>query len=242
MKNRVIIISGGSRGLGRNMVETLLQQGCCVAAFSRSANAFISDMQERYAEQFYWDAIDACDGPRLKAFVKEVYRKFGGIHGLVNNAGVSEDQLISMSSDEQIDHLLDVNLKSALRLTRDVSRVMIRQKQGSIVTISSIIGQRGYKGASVYAATKAALDGMTRAVARELGAKGIRVNSIAPGFLTTDMTAEIPDTQRAQIIRRTPLGRLGNVAEVTGLAVFLLGDESSFITGQTITVDGGLTC
>lgn len=242
MKDRVIIVSGGSRGLGRSLVERLLNQGCRVAAFSRSANAFITEMQKRHPDRFYWEAVDACDGERMKTFVKTVYRKFGGIHGLVNNAGVSRDQLISMTSDEEIDTLLDVNLKSALRLTRDVSRVMIRQKQGSIVTISSIIGQRGYKGAAVYAATKAALDGMTRAVARELGPKAVRVNSIAPGFLETDMTAEIPDAQRAQIIRRTPLGRLGNVAEVTNLAVFLLGDEASFITGQTITADGGLTC
>lgn len=242
MNDRVIIISGGSRGLGCSLVERLLKQGCRVATFSRSANAFITEMQEHHADRFYWEAVDACDGERMKAFVKTVYRKFGGIHGLVNNAGVSRDQLISMTSDEEIDTLLDVNLKSALRLTRNVSRVMIRQKQGSIVTISSVIGQRGYKGAAVYAATKAALDGMTRAVARELGPKAVRVNSIAPGFLETDMTAEIPDAQRAQIIRRTPLGRLGNVAEVTNLAVFLLGDEASFITGQTITADGGLTC
>src|SRR5262249_47776829 len=157
--------------------------------------------------------------------VLQVRRKFGGIHGLVNNAGLNVDQLISMTSDEEIDRLLDVNLKSALRLTRNVSRVMLTQKQGSIVTISSIIGQRGFKGAAVYAATKAALDGMTRAGARELGPRSIRVNSIAPGFLETEMTAGISEAQRDQIVRRTPLGRLGTVAEIARLVVFLLGDE-----------------
>ncbi|MEY4483714.1 MAG: hypothetical protein RL693_1166 [Verrucomicrobiota bacterium] len=242
MKNRVVIVSGGSRGLGQSLIEALILRGDQVATFSRSRSDFISGMLERHPDQFYWEQIDACDGERVKDFVKAVYRKFGAIHGLVNNAGINADQLISLTSDEEIDHLLEVNLKSALRLTRDVSRVMIRQKQGSILTISSIIGRRGFTGSAVYAATKAGLDGMTRAVARELGQKGIRVNSIAPGFLETEMTEGIPEAQRAQIIRRTPLGRLGSAAEIASLALFLLGDEASFITGQTITADGGLTC
>lgn len=242
MKDRVVIVSGGSRGLGQGIIEALIARGCRVATFSRTRSEFIGRMLEQAPEQFYWESVDAADGEQLKNFVKHVYRTFGGIHGLVNNAGVNADQLIAMTTDEEIDRLLDVNLKSALKLTRDVSRVMMRQKQGSIVTISSIIGQRGFKGSAVYAATKAALDGMTRAAARELGAKDIRVNSIAPGFLETEMTAEIPEAQRAQIVRRTPLGRLGRVDEVANLAVFLLGDEASFITGQTITADGGLTC
>lgn len=242
MKDRVVIVSGGSRGLGQSIIEALIARGCRVAAFSRTRSEFVARLLEERPEQFYWEPVDAADGEQLKTFVKQVYRKFGAVHGLVNNAGVNADQLIAMTTDEEIDRLLDVNLKSALKLTRDVSRVMMRQKQGSIVTISSIIGQRGFKGSAVYAATKAALDGMTRAAARELGAKEIRVNSIAPGFLETEMTAEIPEAQRAQIIRRTPLGRLGRVEEVANLAVFLLGDEVSFITGQTITADGGLTC
>ncbi len=242
MNNRVVIVSGGSRGLGQSIIEALLEREYRVAAFSRSHSDFIGETLQRRPAQFHWEQVDAGDGARLKSFVLEVYRKFGGIHGLVNNVGINADQLISMTSDEEIDRLLDVNLKSVLKLTRQVSRVMITQKQGSIVTISSVIGQRGFKGAAVYAATKAALDGMTRAVARELGPKAIRANSIAPGLLETDMTAGIPEAQRAQIIRRTPLGRLGRVSEIASLVLFLLGDESSFITGQTITADGGLTC
>ncbi len=242
MSARVIVVSGGSRGLGRAIIEALVERGDRVATFSRTRSAFIGELLERRPEQVYWEAIDASDGERLKGFVRQVYRKFGGIHGLVNNAGVNVDQLIPLTSDEEIDRVLDINLKSALRLTRDVSRVMIRQNQGSIVTISSIIGRRGFKGTAVYAATKAALDGMTRAAARELGAKAIRVNSVAPGFLATEMTAEIPEARRAQIVRRTPLGRLGRVSEIANLVLFLLGDEASFITGQTITADGGLTC
>jgi 3-oxoacyl-[acyl-carrier protein] reductase len=242
MKDRVVIISGGSRGLGKSLVEALIEQGCRVATFSRSESEFTREMGQRCRAQFRHESIDACDGAAVKDFVKRVRRDFGRIDGLVNNAGVNADQLISMVTDDEIDRMLNVNLKSAIGLTRDVSRVMIPQRSGSIVTISSVIGLRGYKGSAVYAATKAALDGMTRAVARELGPRGIRVNSIAPGFLETDMTTDIAPAQKEKIIRRTPLNRLGNASEIAGLAVFLLGDEASFITGQTITADGGLTC
>lgn len=242
MNTRVVVVSGGSRGLGRSIIEELISQEYQVASFSRSRSKFIDEMLERRPEQFYWEPVDACDSDQLKGFVKVVYKKYGAIYGLVNNAGVNSDQLISMTSDDDIDRLINNNLKSALSLTRSVSRVMITQKMGSIITISSIIGQRGFKGSAVYAATKAALDGMTRAAARELGPKSIRVNSIAPGFLETDMTADIQEIQRAQILRRTPLGRLGRVSEIAKLVAFLLGDDASFITGQTITADGGLTC
>lgn len=238
---RVVIVSGGSRGLGQGIAEALLANGDQVATFSRSKSEFVSQSLEEHPRDFYWEQIDACDGEGLKSFVKKVYQKFGAIHGLVNNAGINVDQLISMTSDEEIDQLLDINLKSSIKLTRNVSRVMMRQREGSIISISSIIGRRGFKGTTVYAATKAALDGMTRAAARELGGKKIRVNSIAPGFLETDMTEEMPEGQRAQILRRTPLGRLGEVSEVCGLVLFLLGPEATFLTGQTIVVDGGLT-
>ncbi|HVU23106.1 MAG TPA: SDR family oxidoreductase, partial [Opitutus sp.] len=224
-QEHVVIVSGGSRGLGRSIVTALLERGCRVATFSRARSAFIDAALAARPEQLHWAAVDAGDPAQLKAFVRATGEKFGGVHGLVNNAGIGADQLLPLTTDAEIDRLLDVNLKSALRLTRDVSRLMIRQRAGSIVTISSILGGRGFKGTTVYAATKAALDGMTRAAARELGAKGIRVNSIAPGFLETDMTAAIPEAQRAQIIRRTPLGRLGRVEEVARLALFLLSDE-----------------
>jgi 3-oxoacyl-[acyl-carrier protein] reductase len=242
MKNRVVIISGGSRGLGKGIVQALLEGGYIVATFSRSKSPFIIEAIDSHGENFYWEQINASDGDALKDFVKAVYKKYGAIHGLVNNAGINVDQLIPMTSDDEIDQLLDINLKAAIKLTRNVSRVMIRQKEGCIISISSIIGQRGFKGTTVYAATKAALDGMTRAAARELGAKGVRVNGIAPGFIKTDMTEHMPDAQRAQIIRRTPMGRLGEVSEVCGLVLFLLSSEASFLTGQIITLDGGLTC
>jgi 3-oxoacyl-[acyl-carrier protein] reductase len=242
MNQPVVIVSGGSKGLGQNIIQTLLKNQYCVASFSRSRTDFIRATVELCPEQFYWEQIDASQDGRLKEFVNTVYQKFSKINGLVNNAGVNADQLLALTSDQEIDHVLNVNLNATLKLTRNVSRVMMRQKQGSIITISSIIGRRGFKGTAVYAASKAGLDGMTRAIARELGPKNIRVNSISPGFLETAMTEGLSEAQRAQIIRRTPLGRLGELAEISRLVLFLLGDESSFLTGQTITVDGGLTC
>ncbi len=240
--NRVVVVSGGSRGLGRAIVEDLIRAQYQVATFSRTRSEFIEAMQGQHPERFYWEQIDATDGDLLKGFVKAVYHRYRDIYGLVNNAGLNIDQLISMTTDEEIDRLLDVNLKASLILTRYVSRVMLKQKQGSIINISSIIGQRGFKGTTIYAATKAAMEGMTRAVARELGTKNIRVNSIAPGFLATEMTERLSEERRAQILRRTPLGRLGESTDISSLVLFLLGDGASFLTGQSITVDGGLTC
>ncbi|AFJ62574.1 3-oxoacyl-[acyl-carrier protein] reductase [Bacillus velezensis YAU B9601-Y2] len=161
---------------------------------------------------------------------------------MVNNAGLNLDQLLPLTNDEDIDRILNLNIGSVIKLTRNVSRVMLKQNSGSIVNISSIIGSRGFKGTSVYSASKAALDGLTRSLARELGSKGIRVNSLAPGFVDTDMTKNMPEKQKSQIIRRTPMGRLGETDDMTGLVRFLLSPESSFMTGQTIAIDGGLTC
>ncbi len=241
---RVAIVSGGSRGLGQAIVESLLEQGYCVATFSRSRTPFVERLQgcPMQAESFHWEALDAVDHAGVKAFTQRVQRRFGRIDLLVNNAGVNLDQLLPVTPDDEIDKLLALNLESVIKLSRLASRAMLTKGGGNIINISSILGTRGFKGTSVYSATKAALDGFSRSLARELGSRGIRVNSIAPGFLATDMTHDMPERQRAQILRRTPMGRLGEVADVAGLVRYLVSDEASFITGQTFVVDGGLTC
>ncbi|MGM0798371.1 MAG: SDR family oxidoreductase [Bacillota bacterium] len=241
---KVAVVSGGSRGLGKAIVQALLDENYKVAAFSRSESDFINTLREseKYRDRFYWEAADAADDAAMKQFVLQVYRKFSRIDGLVNNAGLNLDQLLPLTNDEDIDRILNLNIGSVIKLTRNVSRVMLKQNSGSIVNISSIIGSRGFKGTSVYSASKAALDGLTRSLARELGSKGIRVNSLAPGFVDTDMTKNMPEKQKSQIIRRTPMGRLGETDDMTGLVRFLLSPESSFMTGQIIAIDGGLTC
>ena len=160
----------------------------------------------------------------------------------LNNAGVALDGVLAMANYADIEKTLGINLFGALATTREVLRSMLIKKRGRIINISSIIGNRGYSGLSVYAATKGGLDAMTRSLARELGSRRITVNSIAPGYLETEMTHGLSDSQKGQIVRRTPLGRLGTPEDIVGLVLYLLSDDAAFLTGQVITVDGGITC
>lgn len=241
-QRKVVIISGGSRGLGQGIAELLLENDYIVATFSRSKTDFVTEMENNRKDSFYWQATDATNNQALKEFVMTVYKKYGRIDGLVNNAGATLDALLPLSTDAEIDSAISLNLTACIILARNVCRVMMRQNSGSIINISSILGARGFKGVSVYGATKAALDGFSRGLARELGVKNIRVNSISPGFLATDMTHAMTDGRKNQITRRTPLGRLGEVSDVAPAVLFLLGDGSRFMTGQTLIIDGGLTC
>lgn len=244
MNNKVIVISGGSRGLGEAIIENLLSTGHIVATFSRSKSNFIESLlnNEQFNEKFYWECIDANDTEDIKKFVFSAYKKFGRIDGLINNAGASLDKLLTMTNQEEMSHILNINLNSVILLTNFVTRIMLQQNFGIVINISSVVGLRGFKGTSVYSASKAAINGFSRSLARELGRRGIRVNSVAPGFLDTDMTKGMSEDKKAQIIRRTPLGRLGKVEDVVGMVKFLLSEDSAFITGQTFTIDGGLTC
>lgn len=238
----VILLSGGSRGLGKGIAEALLQNGHTVVTFSRSKTSAIEEMETFGADHFHWRQVDAKNTDSLKLLVTDVYKKYGRIDGLVNNAGATLDALLPLTTDDQMVDNIALNLQSSIVLTRNVTRIMMRQQSGSIVNISSILGSRGFKGVSVYSATKSALDGFSRSLARELGVKNIRVNSVAPGFLATDMTHGMAEGKKSQITRRTPLGRLGEVEDVVPAVLFLLSKESKFITGQTLTIDGGLTC
>ena len=161
---------------------------------------------------------------------------------MVNNAGRTDTSVLALSSDEAIEELVDLNLKGTLYLTRLVSRPMLSLGWGRIINISSVVGLSGYRGLSVYSATKAALDGFSRALARELGSRNITVNSVAPGYLTTAMTDELDEQQTRQIIGRTPLGRLGEPADVAEMVEFIASDRAGFITGQVFVVDGGISC
>lgn len=239
----IIIVTGGSQGLGQGIIKHLLANNFRVATFSRSQSEFIKQTGMNYSEdQFLWEAIDANDQVKVDAFINKVYKQFGRIDGLVNNAGVAVDGVLTMMQDADIEKIMQLNLMSVIKISRSCIKKMLIKKKGSIINISSIIGIRGYSGLSVYSATKAGLDGFTRAMARELGDRAIRVNSIAPGYLDTEMSSKLAISQREQIIRRTPLGRLGTVEDVAGVVQFLLSKDAQFITGQTLAVDGGITC
>jgi 3-oxoacyl-[acyl-carrier protein] reductase len=239
-QERPIIVSGGSRGLGRGLVEGLLAAGFQVAAFSREPTEFTRQHADN--PRFFFEPADLCDVPSLQRFLDGARQRFGRPYGLVNCAGVAIENILATMRDDQIDRLLTVNLRGTITLSRMVVRQMIvRPIGGSIVNISSIVGLRGYRGLAVYSATKAGLDGLTRALARELGTSQIRVNSVAPGYLATDMTGALDESKRAKILRRTPLKRLGTATDVIGPVKFLLSDESAFVTGQVLVVDGGIS-
>jgi 3-oxoacyl-[acyl-carrier protein] reductase len=235
-----VILSGGSRGLGKTLVEGLLRSGFRVSTFSRHRTEFVEQLADD--PRFLFEPADVVDGASVSRFLDSAKERFGLPHGLVNCAGVAAVGVLAMMRDDLIDLAIATNLKGTLTLTRQVVRLMrLRAEGGSIVNISSVVGSRGYSGMAVYAATKGGIDAMTRALARELGRWKIRVNSVAPGYLRTDMSASLEENQIEKILRRTPLQRLGGPEDVVGPVRFLLSDESAFMTGQVIVVDGGIT-
>jgi 3-oxoacyl-[acyl-carrier protein] reductase len=234
-----VIITGGSRGLGLTLVRHYLSLGHNVASFSRNRSDAVSELLQDHPNSFQFAEVDASRAESLRLFVADVKTRFEKIDSLINNAGLAHDRVLPLMTDDQIEQMLDVNLKASLILARECARIMLTQSAGTIVNISSIIAQRGFSGLAAYAATKAGMIGMTKSLARELGPRGIRVNAVAPGFLDTEMSGSLEDRQRDQIIRRTPLGRLGTTEDVVSTVQFLTSEASQFITGQVITVDGG---
>jgi 3-oxoacyl-[acyl-carrier protein] reductase len=237
---RHVIISGGSRGLGKALVEALLAVGYRVSTFSRARTEFID--QRASHPSLFFECADMRDSKTLSRFLDQTKEKFGLPYGLVNCAGVATVGVLPLLRESQVDQALATNLRGTLTLTRLAVRQMrLRGGGGSIVNISSVVGLRGYRGMAVYAATKGGIDAMTRALARELGSWGIRVNSVAPGYLRTEMSETLKVEQVEKILRRTPLGRLGSPEDVVGPVKFLLSDDSAFVTGQNLVVDGGIT-
>jgi 3-oxoacyl-[acyl-carrier protein] reductase len=240
----VALVSGGSRGLGAALVSGFLARGSAVAALSRSRSAFIEGtIAEREAQgDFWWEEVDALDGAALRGFVAGAVRRFGRIDMLVNNAAIAAEGVLPTMRHAEIAELIELNMTGAVLLTQACARVMLRQGSGSIVNISSVNAIRGHAGVAVYSATKAALDGLTRSLARELGPKNIRVNSVAPGYFQSEMVQSLGEDRLQRIARRTPLGRLARIEEVAEAVFFLASQKASFITGQILVVDGGMTC
>jgi len=239
-RERHVVISGGSRGLGQAIVSGLLENGYLVSAFSRSPTDFVEQL--RGHERFFFAPADLSDKTSIEAFLKSARAAFGDPYGLINCAAVAADGLLATIPEDSIRRLLAVNGEGTLLFTRQVVRRMLMAKTGGVIlNISSISSLRGFKGMSVYAFTKGGIDAFTRALARELGGANIRVNSIAPGYYDTEMSRGLTGSQKEQILRRTPLGRLGVPDDIVGSVLFLLSDKASFLTGQTIVIDGGST-
>lgn len=243
MNGKTAVVTGGSRGIGRAVCLALAQRGANLV-FSYAGNAPAAEETAAACRALGAEVIpvraDVSDGEAVRELMDTAIRTFGRIDLLVNNAGITRDSLLLTMKEEDFDRVIDTNLRGAFLCMKAVARVMMRQKYGRIVNISSVVGLRGNAGQVNYAASKAGLVGMTKALAKELAARHITVNAVAPGFITTDMTAALPDAAREKLLAEIPLGCLGSPEDVAAAVAFFAGDEAGYITGQVLCVDGGM--
>lgn len=245
LKNKNILVTGAIRGIGRGIAYALARQGSHVIFNFREgkesqAEEMAGKLHREGASQATPVCFDITQSEQIKRSLDTFIKEHGPIEGLVNNAGIAQDQLLLRMKEKDLTRILDTNLKGAIMVTQSLGRNFLRGKKVSIVNISSIVGLMGNAGQIAYAASKAGMIGMTKSLAKELGAKGIRCNAICPGFIQTDMTDGLNEETKAHYLSEIPLKRLGNTAEVAHLVSFLLSEASSYITGETIKIDGGL--
>ena len=243
LSGRTALVTGGSRGIGRAIALRLAGQGADVAFSYRgnesAAKATVGDIEALGRKGLAVQA-DVSDADAADGLVKTVIDAFGKIDILVNNAGITRDDLIMRMSVEAFREVLETNLFGAFYMTKAVTRPMLKAKGGRIVNITSVSGQAGQTGQANYSAAKAGLIGLTKATARELASRSITCNAVAPGFVLTELTQDLPEALQAEITSRTPLGRFGTTEEIANAVAFLASDDAAFITGQVLAVDGGL--
>lgn len=244
LTGKTALITGATRGIGLAIARLMAQEGADVAfAYLNSDDKAVALEQELSACGIRAGRYkaDVADYSAVSAMVEQVVKDFGRIDILVNNAGITRDGLLLRMNESQWDEVVDTNLKSAFNCIKACAPVMMRQRGGSIVSLSSVTGLHGNAGQVNYAASKAGLIGMTKSVAKELASRGIRANAVAPGFVLTEMTAALPEDKLAQWCKSIPLGRGADTAEVAKAVLFLASDQASYITGQTLVVDGGMS-
>jgi 3-oxoacyl-[acyl-carrier protein] reductase len=243
LSGQAALVTGASRGLGRAMAQTLARNGAKVALFARSADKLAETLAEitaagGTAEVYVGDMLD---GKRIDEVVEAVAEKWGGLQILVNNAGITRDTLIPRMEDSDFDDVIATNLRGTFLFTRAASRIMMRQRYGRIINIASVSGLMGNPGQANYSASKAGIIAMTKTVARELAGRKVTANSVAPGFIESEMTAALGDLVTDEAKKRIPIKRLGTAEEVAAAVLFLASPAASYITGCTLTVDGGMT-
>ena len=243
LKDKNIIVTGATRGIGKEIALTLAQNGANIAINYRNYNEEEEELINSIKE-FGVDAIavkcDVSKSDEVDNFISEVKNHFSSIDVLVNNAGITKDGLLLRMKDEDFNSVLDVNLKGTFNTTKSISPIMIKQKHGKIINISSVVGIVGNAGQCNYAASKAGVIGFSKSVARELASRNINVNIVAPGYIDTDMTKSLPDKVKDEILKSIPMKKMGNPKEVANLVLFLSSSLSDYITGQVINVDGGM--
>jgi 3-oxoacyl-[acyl-carrier protein] reductase len=242
LDKQIAIVTGASRGIGRAIAMELARQGATVigTATSESGAAAISEAFNAAGVNGRGAVLDVNDAAAAEALIESTVKEFGALHVLVNNAGITQDQLAMRMKDDDWDAVIDTNLKSVFRLSRAVLRPMMKAKGGRIINITSVVGSAGNPGQINYAAAKAGVAGMTRALAREIGSRGITVNCVAPGFIDTDMTRTLPEEQQTALKTQIPLGRLGSPEDIAHAVAFLASPQAGYITGTTLHVNGGM--
>lgn len=244
LDQQVALVTGASRGIGAAIAQTLGKQGATVigTATSESGAAAITAALAAAGVKGVGMALDVTQPEQVDAVLKQIAEQFGEISILVNNAGITKDTLLMRMKDEDWDAVLNTNLKSVFRMSQAVLRPMMKARQGRIINISSVVGHMGNAGQTNYAAAKAGMTGFTKSMAMEVGSRGITVNCVAPGFIETDMTAELPEEIKAKMLERVAIGRLGHVDEIAATVAFLASPAAAYITGETIHVNGGMYC
>ena len=240
MKDKIILITGANRGIGHNILKKMATCGYTVIGTSRSkdgANLITETLKDFKGKGI---VMDVTDQESINTSVSQIKDDYGVIYGLVNNAGITNDNLLMRMSDEQWNTVIETNLTSLYRVTKSVVKDMMKSRTGRIINIGSIVGMMGNAGQSNYSATKSGLLGFTKSLAREVSSRNINVNAISPGFIDTDMTRALSKEQIEALTKNIPLGRIASPDEVSSVVAFLLSDDSSYITGENINVNGGL--
>lgn len=242
LANKTAIVTGGSKGIGRAIALRFSELGARVVVCGRTLEPLqeVAEHIEKQNGQALAVQCDVSSEDDVKRLIKTAVERFESIDILVNNAGITRDGLLMRMSEQDWDDVLNINLKGIYRCTKSVLRPMIRQRAGRIINISSVVGLMGNPGQANYASAKAAVLGFTKSMARELAPRGITVNAVAPGYITTEMTDALNDEQKERLLAGIPLGRMGQPEDIAAAVAFLASDQASYITGQTLVVDGGL--